>query len=144
MTTCAGGVNSRRRLFTSPRLSTELRGGPSTHEPGAMVVVQVPTAGATVHTGDTVFTQQRQTLQVLIRTTTMRVFWAALRAVVQLRARIIGRVRASDDAGMSTAEYAVGTIAAVAFAAVLYKVVSSPAVLQAMTAIVNRSLKAPF
>ena len=48
------------------------------------------------------------------------------------------------DEGMSTAEYAVGTIAAVAFAGVLFKVVSSPAVQQALTALVARALKAPF
>ena len=48
------------------------------------------------------------------------------------------------DAGMSTAEYAVGTIAAVAFAGVLFKVVSSPAVRTALTALVSRALKAPF
>ncbi len=45
---------------------------------------------------------------------------------------------------MTTAEYAVGTIAAVAFAAVLFKVVSSPAVREALTALVARALKAPF
>lgn len=48
------------------------------------------------------------------------------------------------DHGMSTAEYAVGTIAAVAFAGVLFKVVSSPAVRAALTALVARALKAPF
>lgn len=53
-------------------------------------------------------------------------------------------LRASGEEGMSTAEYAVGTIAAVAFAAVLYKVVTSPAVLSALTAIIGRALKAPF
>jgi len=53
-----------------------------------------------------------------------------------------GRLAAED--GMSTAEYAVGTIAAVAFAAVLYKVVSSPTVLQALTGLVGRALQAPF
>ena len=36
--------------------------------------------------------------------------------------------RVSSDAGMTTAEYAVGTVAAVAFAVVLFKVVQSPAV----------------
>ncbi len=40
-------------------------------------------------------------------------------------ARISSVRRAAADAGMSTAEYAVGTIAAVAFAVVLYKVVTS-------------------
>jgi hypothetical protein len=41
---------------------------------------------------------------------------------------------------MSTAEYAVGTVAAVAFAAVLYKVVRSPAVQDALSSIVVSAL----
>lgn len=45
------------------------------------------------------------------------------------------------DAGMNTAEYAVGTLAAVAFAGVLLKVLTSPSVQAALTAIVNRALK---
>jgi hypothetical protein len=44
------------------------------------------------------------------------------------------------DAGMSTAEYAVGTIAAVSFAAVLYKVVRSPAVQSAVSHIITSAL----
>jgi hypothetical protein len=56
--------------------------------------------------------------------------------------RILRRVRASVDAGMSTAEYAVGTVAAVGFAVVLYKVVRSPAVSSALTSIVNSALHA--
>jgi hypothetical protein len=36
--------------------------------------------------------------------------------------RIASRVRATADAGMTTAEYAVGTVAAVSLATVLYKV----------------------
>ncbi|MBB2945078.1 hypothetical protein FB565_004811 [Actinoplanes lutulentus] len=47
----------------------------------------------------------------------------------------------AGDAGMSTAEYAVGTLAAVAFAGILLKVVSSPAVQQALTGIIGRALK---
>ncbi len=43
---------------------------------------------------------------------------------------------------MTTAEYAVGTIAAVAFAVVLYKVVRSPAVASALTQIVQSALHA--
>jgi hypothetical protein len=45
------------------------------------------------------------------------------------------------DDGMTTAEYAVGTVAAVAFAGILLKVVTSPAVQSALTAIINRALK---
>jgi uncharacterized protein DUF4244 len=50
------------------------------------------------------------------------------------------RTRAAD-AGMSTAEYAVGTVAAVAFAGVLYKVVTTPAVQSALSAIITKALK---
>ncbi|WP_342751755.1 DUF4244 domain-containing protein [Nonomuraea fuscirosea] len=44
------------------------------------------------------------------------------------------------ERGMSTAEYAVGTIAACAFAALLFKVVSSPEVQEMLTALINRAL----
>jgi Protein of unknown function (DUF4244) len=44
------------------------------------------------------------------------------------------------DDGMTTAEYAVGIIAAVAFAGILYKVVTSATVVSALTAIVKRAL----
>lgn len=46
------------------------------------------------------------------------------------------------DAGMSTAEYAVGTIAAAALAAVLYQVVTSGAVSGALQGLVERALNA--
>lgn len=45
------------------------------------------------------------------------------------------------DAGMNTAEYAVGTLAAVAFAGVLLKVLTSPSVQSALSAIIARALK---
>lgn len=50
------------------------------------------------------------------------------------------RERYRRDAGMTTAEYAVGLIAAVAFAGILYKVVTSGAVMTALTGIVKRAL----
>ncbi|SHG09847.1 Protein of unknown function [Jatrophihabitans endophyticus] len=56
--------------------------------------------------------------------------------------RVVRRVRATVDAGMSTAEYAVGTVAAVGFAVVLYKVVRSPAVSSALSSIVRSALNA--
>jgi len=43
---------------------------------------------------------------------------------------------------MSTAEYAVGTVAAVAFAVVLYKIVRSPAVAAELSGIVRSALHA--
>ncbi|MEV6795254.1 DUF4244 domain-containing protein [Streptomyces sp. NPDC051320] len=51
---------------------------------------------------------------------------------------------AGGDAGMSTSEYAVGTIAACAFAAVLYKVVTSGPVAAALQAVVEKALNAKF
>ncbi|HJQ44434.1 MAG TPA: DUF4244 domain-containing protein [Jatrophihabitantaceae bacterium] len=50
--------------------------------------------------------------------------------------------RRRTDAGMTTAEYAVGTVAAVAFAAVLYKVVRSDAVSSALSSIIESALHA--
>ncbi len=46
------------------------------------------------------------------------------------------------DEGMSTAEYAVGTIAAAALAMVLYQVVTSGAVSDALQGLVERALDA--
>ena len=49
-----------------------------------------------------------------------------------------------DDAGMSTAEYAIGTIAAAAFAAVLYTVVTGDGIVGALDALVQRALAVEF
>ncbi|MFJ6613318.1 DUF4244 domain-containing protein [Streptomyces sp. NPDC091289] len=58
-------------------------------------------------------------------------------------ARWAGRLGRSDR-GMTTSEYAVGTIAACAFAAVLYKVVNSGPVLSALQSLVEDALDAKF
>ena len=50
------------------------------------------------------------------------------------------RISAGDERGMTTAEYAVGTVAAVAFAAVLLKVVRSSAVQTALSHILTSAL----
>ncbi|WP_438872238.1 DUF4244 domain-containing protein [Paractinoplanes rishiriensis] len=42
---------------------------------------------------------------------------------------------------MSTAEYAIGTLAAVAFATVLLKVVNGPKVMAALSAVIEQALK---
>jgi large-conductance mechanosensitive channel len=47
---------------------------------------------------------------------------------------------AVDDAGMSTVEYAIGTIAAAAFGAILYSVVTGDSIVGALTNIINRAL----
>lgn len=48
--------------------------------------------------------------------------------------------RVQGDDGMTTAEYAVGTVAACAFAAVLYQVVTGDSVLTGLTDLVNSAL----
>jgi hypothetical protein len=49
--------------------------------------------------------------------------------------------RLHGDAGMNTAEYAVGTLAAVAFAGVLLKIVTSETVQHALGEIIQRALR---
>ncbi len=55
-----------------------------------------------------------------------------------LRARLT--LLAVDEAGMSTVEYAIGTIAAAAFGAILYTVVTGDSIVSALTNIINRAL----
>ena len=56
-----------------------------------------------------------------------------------LRQRL-SRLRAHAEAGMTTAEYAVGTMAACAFAAVLLLVVKSGAVKSALASVITAAL----
>ena len=59
---------------------------------------------------------------------------------------MIGKIRARmatlavDESGMSTVEYAIGTIAAAAFGAILYSVVTGDSIVGALTNIINRAL----
>ena len=55
-------------------------------------------------------------------------------------ARRWARVRETGEAGMSTAEYAVGTVAACAFAAVLYRVVTGGSIVTALGDLVESAL----
>ncbi|WP_425583136.1 DUF4244 domain-containing protein [Streptomyces luteosporeus] len=54
------------------------------------------------------------------------------------------RMRTACEEGMTTAEYAVGTLAACALAAVLYKVVTSGAVSGALQQLIVKALHATF
>ncbi|WP_238554020.1 DUF4244 domain-containing protein [Gordonia sp. KTR9] len=62
------------------------------------------------------------------------------------RGATIGRLGAhmtrlmTDDEGMSTAEYAIGTIAAAAFGAILYTVVTGDNIVSALTGIIGKAL----
>lgn len=59
---------------------------------------------------------------------------------------VIRRIRtraamvALDESGMSTVEYAIGTIAAAAFGAILYSVVTGDSIVGALTNIISRAL----
>ncbi|MBS1695812.1 MAG: DUF4244 domain-containing protein [Actinobacteria bacterium] len=55
---------------------------------------------------------------------------------VRIRMALLAR----DDAGMSTVEYAIGTIAAAAFGAVLYTVITGDSIVSALTNIISRAL----
>lgn len=50
------------------------------------------------------------------------------------------RCRDANDRGMSTAEYAVGTVAAAAFAGLLFKILTSPEVRRMLLTIIHRAL----
>lgn len=49
-------------------------------------------------------------------------------------------VVAADESGMSTVEYAIGTIAAAAFGAILYTVVTGDSIVRALSNIITRAL----
>ena len=70
-----------------------------------------------------------------------------LRAVVRRwRCGMVTRLSGAvvGDGGMSTVEYAIGTVAAAAFAAVLYKIVTGGTVVGALTELVQRALSVNF
>lgn len=64
--------------------------------------------------------------------------YKAVRA--RLRALVCGMRGAGRDAGMVTSEYAMGIVAAVGFAVLLYQVVTSDAVSTQLQDIVRRAL----
>jgi len=54
------------------------------------------------------------------------------------------RALAAADDGMSTAEYAIGTVAAAAFAALLYTVITGDSVVSGLTSIIEHALTVSF
>jgi hypothetical protein len=60
--------------------------------------------------------------------------------VRRLKARVVRLTRDAAEAGMNTAEYAMGTIAAVAFAGLLLKVLTSAKTQAALAGIVEKAL----
>ncbi|RBQ22172.1 DUF4244 domain-containing protein [Spongiactinospora rosea] len=74
----------------------------------------------------------------------LRVGHRACAAVVSLAARCVRRVafaaKGGSERGMSTAEYAMGTLAACGFAALLYKVVTGTEIQEALMSLINKAL----
>ncbi|MBP2187876.1 hypothetical protein BJ987_000777 [Nocardia goodfellowii] len=65
--------------------------------------------------------------------------WAVGRRLeLGMRVRVLRVVGAEE--GMSTVEYAIGTIAAAAFGAVLYAVVTGDSIVNALTKIIDKAL----
>lgn len=58
--------------------------------------------------------------------------------------RLFGRELPAGDDGMTTAEYAVGTVAACGFAGVLWAVVHSSTVAHLLSGVVERALQTSF
>ncbi|KUI36792.1 DUF4244 domain-containing protein [Mycobacterium sp. GA-2829] len=58
--------------------------------------------------------------------------------LAEIKARLT--LLAVDETGMSTVEYAIGTIAAAAFGAILYTVVTGDSIVSALTNIISRAL----
>ncbi|AMU28600.1 DUF4244 domain-containing protein [Mycobacteroides abscessus] len=58
--------------------------------------------------------------------------------LTKARRRLVVVVESED--GMSTVEYAIGTIAAAAFGAILYTVVTGDSIVSALTNIITRAL----
>lgn len=69
-----------------------------------------------------------------------------LSALARACRRMSARLRSQEEreAGMTTAEYAVGTIAACGFAGVLYKAITSAEVLAAVKHVVVRAFQQAF
>ena len=72
----------------------------------------------------------------------MRALASVRTAPVRLAARL-QRACCADD-GMTTAEYAVGTVAACGFGGVLYKVITSPQVLNLIESVISKAFHLSF
>jgi hypothetical protein len=65
------------------------------------------------------------------------------RLAAGVQSRLAGR-GAESEAGMTTAEYAVGTVAACGLGGVLYKVVTSPSITQVITHMIEDTISSFF
>ncbi|MBC7373103.1 MAG: DUF4244 domain-containing protein [Frankiales bacterium] len=73
----------------------------------------------------------------------MRALTAARTAPVRAAVRL-QTLQTEGDKGMATAEYAVATVAACGFSGILYKVITSPQVLDLLRSVISRAFKLAF
>lgn len=62
----------------------------------------------------------------------------ARNVVGEIKVRML--LLASDESGMTTVEYAIGTVAAAAFGAILYTVVTGDSIVSALNRVIGRAL----
>ncbi len=74
----------------------------------------------------------------------MRALHSVRTAPVRAAVRFSALQEGDRDAGMTTAEYAVGTVAACGFSGILYKVITSPQVLELITGVISRAFTLAF
>ncbi|MCU1621435.1 MAG: hypothetical protein JWL79_280 [Frankiales bacterium] len=67
-----------------------------------------------------------------------------MNALARLSAAVQSRTAERGETGMTTAEYAVGTVAACGFSGVLYKVVTSPTVLTLIKDVIEKAFHLGF
>ena len=67
-----------------------------------------------------------------------------MNALARLSAAVQSHAAERGEAGMTTAEYAVGTVAACGFSGVLYKVVTSPTVLTLIKDVIEKAFHLGF
>ncbi len=79
-----------------------------------------------------------------VRTTRAARVWAARAARALAVAVARAGQRRQGDAGMTTAEYAIGTVAACGFGGILYKILTSPEVVQMLKDVFTRAFSQAF
>ena len=114
----------------------------------------LPTGSGRIHrwaSGTPAGGLQRRPSEVTGRPPGSRSLWrsavARLDRLRSLPVRAVTRVQsgaAASDAGMTTAEYAVGTVAACGFGGILYKIITSDQILGLLSDVIARAFKLAF
>lgn len=136
----------RRRIRAAARAPTGAQVGVAMSSmvpcvTGSSVRPEVP--ARTDLTGSTVVPKPRRGTHVRCRHSVLRSGAALRRRVRRSLQRVAARrtrIALNSEAGMSTAEYAVGTVAACGFAALLWTILHSSAVQDALSGLLTKAL----